>query len=176
MIKVDENEISLKIYCHGKSYMYVTLLARMVRGSYHGSNMIYYKNNKFFRLSWIYKVGYRRIEGTRMKIYISGFKVDDTTVCIPLSSSVILFLLKYCKAKSFRLHLVECKDEGNENLKTSIACLQDLEFTFIDKLDVPLKVSNCVLPVIEVNVCVQLSLYIHYQIDFTILFCYFKTI
>lgn len=68
---------------------------------------------------------------------------------MPLSSSVILFLVKYCKAKTFHIHLVDCKHEESEIIKTSITCLEDLKFSFIDRADVPLKVANCVLPVIE---------------------------
>ncbi|XP_053400573.1 glutathione S-transferase C-terminal domain-containing protein-like [Mercenaria mercenaria] len=74
-----------------------------------------------------------------MQIYISGYQADESTVSVPLSSSVILFLLKYCKTQSFHVHLVDCQDEEHAVVSMSRDCLQDLHYSFIDRQSIPTK-------------------------------------
>jgi hypothetical protein len=86
-----------------------------------------------------------------MKIYITGYKVDESTVSVPLSSSVILFLLKYCDTQSFCINIVSGDNEEQAVVNMALDCLNGFDYSFIDKDSIPVKVSNCILPVIEVN-------------------------
>ena len=83
-----------------------------------------------------------------MKIYITGYQVDELTVSVPLSSSVILFLLKYCKTQAFSINIVQDDSEEQTVVNMAIDSLNGLDYRFIDSI--PVSVANCVLPVIEV--------------------------
>lgn len=92
-----------------------------------------------------------------MKVYVSGCRKQDADavkhngcLSVSLSSSVVLFVLNYCKTNDF--HLVIVDDDGSEDkvwVPAKLECLQNLQYSFMNHEDVPLKVASCVLPVIE---------------------------
>ncbi|KAL4229713.1 hypothetical protein ACF0H5_010101 [Mactra antiquata] len=85
-----------------------------------------------------------------MKVYISGQRVGNGTIVVPLPSAVILYILNYCKSRCFHVVLVNNKhNEESVTVQMSGHCLQLFEHSFVSLDKVPVKVANCVLPVIE---------------------------
>ncbi|KAK6172982.1 hypothetical protein SNE40_016526 [Patella caerulea] len=84
------------------------------------------------------------------KIYIRGWRDGDHgDIKMPLVSSAVLFVTRYCQADHFNVYLVKTsEEEENDNVITvNSAIIKDLRYEFIKENDVPCLVKNCILPV-----------------------------
>lgn len=86
-----------------------------------------------------------------MNLYIIGQRNSDGTIKLSLPSAVILYILNYCKTKSFHVLLVDCDNDAASSVRMTNDSLQMLDHNFVSSDKVPLKVANCVLPVIEAS-------------------------
>ncbi|KAK5899044.1 hypothetical protein CesoFtcFv8_008563 [Champsocephalus esox] len=64
--------------------------------------------------------------------------------CLPLHTSITLFLLSYCECKSFKVFLVFTKPESSQSLKSRLP--EGLDVSHIQREDLPLLVRGCRLP------------------------------
>ncbi|XP_033986360.1 glutathione S-transferase C-terminal domain-containing protein [Trematomus bernacchii] len=64
--------------------------------------------------------------------------------CLPLHTSITLFLLSYCECKSFKVYLVFTKPESSQSLKSRLP--EGLDVSHIQREDLPLLVRGCRLP------------------------------
>ncbi|XP_034086082.1 glutathione S-transferase C-terminal domain-containing protein [Gymnodraco acuticeps] len=64
--------------------------------------------------------------------------------CLPLHTSITLFLLSYCECKSFKVFLVFTKPESSQSLKSRLP--EGLDVSHIQRVDLPLLVRGCRLP------------------------------
>ena len=104
-------------------------------------------------------------------IYIEGEPYTDDAVRVPLSSSALLFVLRYCQTDLFHVNFVKpspgpCDSDGSRSEQVSakestsdeaglvLSCLvSGLSHSFVSSSDVPADVKNCALPVIQVVQC-----------------------
>ncbi|XP_033943110.1 glutathione S-transferase C-terminal domain-containing protein [Pseudochaenichthys georgianus] len=64
--------------------------------------------------------------------------------CLPLHTSITLFLLSYCECKYFKVFLVFTKPESSQSLKSRLP--EGLDVSHIQREDLPLLVRGCRLP------------------------------
>ncbi|XP_063739024.1 glutathione S-transferase C-terminal domain-containing protein isoform X2 [Eleginops maclovinus] len=64
--------------------------------------------------------------------------------CLPLHTSITLFLLSYCDCKSFRVFLVFTSPESSQSLKSQLP--EGLDVSHIQSEDLPQLVRGCRLP------------------------------
>ena len=101
-------------------------------------------------------------------IYIEGEPYTDDAVRVPLSSSALLFVLRYCQTDLFHVNFIKPspgpgdsdgsrsepvseKESTSDEAGLILSCLvSGLSHSFFSSSDVPADVKNCALPVIQV--------------------------
>ena len=112
-------------------------------------------------------------------IFLRGHLAGNDSLNLPLSSSAILFVLRYCRTDLFHISFVQSATEHaevNTEVKVRVAvtdktvktddvenipsedlvsipvcAVSGLSYSFISPEDVPADVNNCALPVIQVT-------------------------
>ncbi|CAL8331563.1 unnamed protein product [Lota lota] len=72
--------------------------------------------------------------------------LDDDEPSIPLRTSIVLFLLSYCKSKSFKVFLVSARPVTSHSLDNHVVIASD--FSVVQLQDVPALARGCRLPVV----------------------------
>ena len=91
-----------------------------------------------------------------MEIFLESQGSSDKAYRLPLASCAILYTLRYCQAPGVKVTLVVTEKPDvntaarNINVTVKEVNLEGIDFTCIKDCDVPLKVKNCDLPVIQV--------------------------
>ena len=102
-------------------------------------------------------------------VYIEGQPYSDSAVQVPLPSSAILFILRYCQTDLFHISFVKPapeasardsdrlgpvgvkRDSPDKFVLVPSCSVSGLNHSFISSDDVPTDVKNCALPVIQVT-------------------------
>ncbi|XP_026215533.1 glutathione S-transferase C-terminal domain-containing protein [Anabas testudineus] len=81
----------------------------------------------------------------RLSLYLEVSSHNEEP-CLPLHTSIVLFLLSYCKCKSFKLYLVSTEPASTQSLKSQIPECLDVSETQTEFL--PQLVRGCRLPAV----------------------------
>ncbi|XP_068178589.1 glutathione S-transferase C-terminal domain-containing protein isoform X2 [Antennarius striatus] len=76
-------------------------------------------------------------------LYLEALTHNEES-CLPLHTSITIFLLSYCECKSFKLFLVSSKPGCSESLKSNLPV--SLDASCIQQQDLPQLVRGCRLP------------------------------
>ena len=71
---------------------------------------------------------------------------DDDEPSIPLRTTIVLFLISYCKSKSFKVFLVSARPISAHTLENHVIVASD--FSVVQLEDVPALARGCRLPVV----------------------------
>ena len=71
---------------------------------------------------------------------------DDDEPSIPLRTTIVLFLISYCKSKSFKVFLVSARPISAHSLENHVIVASD--FSVVQLEDVPALARGCRLPVV----------------------------